>query len=160
MQKYLGKTDEKVTVKLNEDSSITFTITVKELSKEEFEKAAKGQVTNDFKAMQEVARVGTNFAQSETFAKIAEASGNEELKQVSEVTHSDNFAMAADFAESDKLEDLGRAAKKGDIAGAAAIVEENDELKAVADVAKGAAIDEALGELEDIEKFGELPEGV
>ena len=80
MGTYLGKTEEKVTAKLNSDSSIVFTITVKELSKEEFEKAAKGQVTNDFKAMQDVARLGTNFAESETFAKIAEASGNEELK--------------------------------------------------------------------------------
>ena len=137
-----------------------FTITVKELSKEEFEKAAKGQVTNDFKAMQEVARMGTNFAESETFAKIAEASGNEELKQVSAVTHSEEFKMGAEFAESDKLEDLGRAAKKGDISAVATIVEENDELKAVADVAKGAAIDEVLGELDGNEKFEELPDGV
>ena len=42
----------------------------------------------------------------------------------------------------------------------ATIVEENEEFKAVADVAKGAAIDEALEELGDNEQFGELPEGV
>ena len=110
--------------------------------------------------MQEVAKVGTNFAKSETFAKIADATGNEEVKQASAVAQSDEFAMAADFVESDKLEDLGRAAKKGDISGVATIVEENDEFKAVADVAKGAAIDEALGELGESEKFQELPDGV
>ena len=147
MGSYLGKTNEKITAKLNDDSSIVFVITVKELSKEEFEQAAKGQVTNDFKAMQEVTKVGTNFVKSDTFAKIAEATGNEELKEASAVAQSDEFAMAADFATSDKLEDAVDAAKQGDIKGVATIVEETEELKAVADVAKGAAIDEALGEL-------------
>ena len=55
-----------------------------ELTKEEFEQASKGQVNNDV-TFKDGAGVVANFAKSDTFAAIAEATGNDDLKKASEI---------------------------------------------------------------------------